>query len=420
MTPEISVSVRAVRDLYQGDCSAASTDQEPTFEGTITVSAGPVTVAYHWTLTDAKGTTASISGTLTFPGTGSQAKTTDYSVPVNQYLPDTNNEGGISLQADSPSTAAAPQQLPYFVDCSAASPSPSPNPSTSGSNVAVESRPAGDQPATLVAHTTSRGNGYQIEPSLTLGNDSFIVDVTASHHIGPAELTWKLHGELDDFFSGGALHIVNHKLRDSSLAITRLHGQLRLDWGLSAAVPHAIADKLSRDLHFRLFVVPLLIGDFPVYLALEIHPDVELDFKPGQVLHGYVAVGFSGSQGLSIHLRAIDHSNGLSIGGLRLDPGIRDLLALPTLKAGVDFPYLSLGDDFYSTGAWLWTSPAVGVSIVPGRNPGLCARGEAEVSASVGAEFQLFGFREPLSVQVFDHRLPPAVSFPRNPECMAS
>jgi len=113
-------------------------------------------------------------------------------------------------------------------------------------------------------------------------------------------------------------------------------------------------------------------------------------------------------------------SNGLSIGGLHLDPGIRDLFKLPTLKAEVEFPYLSLGDDFYSVGAWLWTSPAVGVSIAPGRDPDLCARGEAEVSASVGTEFQLFGFREPLSVQVFDHPLPPAVSFPRNPECIAS
>ena len=208
------------------------------------------------------------------------------------------------------------------------------------------------------------------------------MDVTASHQIGPAELKWKLHGELDDFFSSGALHIVDIELRDSGLAITRLHGQLRLDWSLSAAVPQAIADKLSRDLHFRLFVVPLLVGDFPVFLTLEIHPDVELDFKPGQVLHGYVAVGFSGSQGLSIHLHAIDHSNGLSIGGLHLDPGIRDLLSLPTLKAGVELPYLSLGDDFYSVGAWLWTSPAVGVSIAPGRDPDLCARGEASKSVS--------------------------------------
>jgi hypothetical protein len=229
-----------------------------------------------------------------------------------------------------------------------------------------------------------------------------------------------LHGELDDFLSSGALHIVNHELRDSGLAITRLHGQLRLDWGLSAAIPQAIADKLFLDLRIRLFVVPLLVGDFPVFLALEIHPVVEPEFKTRQVLHGYVAVGFSGSQGLSIHLRAIDHSNGLSISGLRLDPGIRDLLSLPTLKAEVKFPYLSLGDDFYSIGAWLWTSPAVGVSIVPGRDPGLCARGEAEVSASVGTEFQLFGFREPLSIPVFDHPLPPAVSFPRNPECIAS
>ena len=233
-------------------------------------------------------------------------------------------------------------------------------------------------------------------------------------------LTWKLHGELEDFLSGGALHIVSHQLRDSSLGTTRLRGQLRLDWSLSAGVPEAVVKSLSLDLPIRLFVQPLLVGDFPVFLAVEIHLQIGPEFTPGQALHGYASVSFSGGQGLSIHLRAIDRPNGPSIGGLRLDPGIRDLFRLPTLRAGVDFPYLSLGDDFYSTGAWLWTSPRMSISIRPGQDPGPCARAVTDVSSSVGTEFQLFGLRAALSTQVFDHPFPPGVSFPRRPECVAS
>jgi hypothetical protein len=140
----------------------------------------------------------------------------------------------------------------------------------------------------------------------------------------------------------------------------------------------------------------------------------------GQALHGYASASFSGGQGLSIHLRAIDRPTGPSLGGLRLDSGIRDLFRLPTLRASVDFPYLSLGDDIYSTGALLWTSPRMNISILPGHDPGLCARAETDASASVGTEFQLFGLRAALSSQVFDHPLPPAASFPRSPECITS
>jgi hypothetical protein len=59
--------------------------------------------------------------------------------------------------------------------------------------------------------------------------------------------------------AGGALRIVNHQLRDSGLDTTRLCGQLRLDWSLSAAVPQAVLDRLSPDLPIRLFAQPLLV-----------------------------------------------------------------------------------------------------------------------------------------------------------------
>src|SRR6266581_4461346 len=84
------------------------------------------------------------------------------------------------------------------------------------------------------------------------------------------------------------------------------------------------------------------------------------------------------------------------------------------------FPYISLGDDFYSTGAFLWTSPRMSISILPGHDPDLCARAETDASASVGTEFELFGLRAALTKQVFDRALPPAASFPRSPECITS
>ena len=418
----ISVSVRTIRNKYGGPCDTASAEQEPAFEGTFSVSAGPVTVAYHWTLTDPKGATTSIPGTLTFPGSGPQTLTADYAVPVDQYVPGTDNEGTISLQVDSPGTAAAPEQLPYNVYCTSVSPSP-PNTSTaspSGSNIVSGSRLVRDQPAHLLAHAGLEVDGYQIDPSLALSKNSFIVDIIASRGIGPAELKWKVHGELKNFLSGGALHIVNHQLRDSSFGTAGLRGQLRFAWSLSAQVPESVAKSLALDLPIRLFVQALPVGDFPVFLAVELHLHVGPEFTPGQAFHGYASVSYSGSQGLNIHARAINRPRGPSIGGLHLDSGIRDLFRLPTLRSSVDFPYISLGDDFYSTGAFLWTSPRMSMSILPGHDPSLCARDEMDASASVGTEFELFGLRTALTTQVFDHPLPPVSSFPASPECIIS
>jgi hypothetical protein len=419
VTPSVSDSVRTVSAGYNGVCSAAA--RGPTFSAVISVSSGPVTVAYHWTLTDPKGSTTPVSGTLTFPGTGPQTETAPYSVPVGQYGAGTTNDGDISLQVDSPRTTTPTEQLRYEISCSSVSPSPSTtSPSPSSTGVASGVGLAEDRQAALVAAAIPPVDGYQIVPTLTLRKNAFLVDVVASRQVGPAMLSWKVHGELEDFLSGGAVRIVGHQLRDSSLDITRLRGNLRLAWSLSAAVPESVSSRLSLDLPIRLFIQPLLVGDFPVFLEADVNLSVEPDFRPGQALHGYASVSFSGSQGLKVHLRAIDRPSGPSIGGLRLDPGIRDVLRLPTLNASVEFPYLSLGDDFYSTGVWLWTTPRMQVSIAPGHNPSLCARADAEANASAGIEFQLFGLYDTLSTQVFDHPLLPAVSFPRNPECVAS
>ncbi len=417
VTPVISASVHTLRDTYTGPCSAAakSEGQGPAFAATISVSSGPVTVAYHWTLTDPKGSTTPVPGTLTFPGTGPQAQNVVYTVPVDRYLAGTTNEGLISLQVDSPSTVtAAPSKPGYHVSCLSASPS------TSTSSVVSGSRLVGDQRAALLAAVIPPVDGYQIEPSLTLRKNAFLVDLVASRQVGPAMLTWRVHGELTDFLSGGAVRIVGHQLRDSRLDTTRLRGKLRFAWSLSAAVPESVSNLLSLDLPIRLFVQPLFVGEFPVFLEADIRLHVGPEFRPGQALHGYASVSFSGGQGLRVRLRAIDRPSGPSIGGLRLDPGIRDVLSLPTLKASVEFPYFSLGDDLYSAGVWLWTTPRIEVSIAPGHNPALCARADADANASVGIEFQLFGLYHTLSTQVFDHPLPPVVSFPPSPECIAS
>jgi hypothetical protein len=412
--PAISASVRAIRDAYKGDCSAAaSAGREPKFEATISISGGPVTVDYHWMLSDSEGHTMSIPRTLTFAGTGPQTQTDDYSVPVDQFAPGVIVSGQISLQVDRPSSTAAPQQLSYRIFCAAAVPSPS-----AGAGSLASGRPVvGHQPAILLAQVFPPVDGYRIEPSLTLGANSFLVDVIASRQVGPVILTWKVHGELDNFVSGGAVRIADHQLRDSGLDTTGLRGQLRFDWSLSAAVPEAVRNSLSLDLPIRLFVEPLLVGDFPVFLAVDINLHTGPEFMSGQALHGYTSVSFGGGQGLQIHLDAIDRPAGPSIHGLGLDPGIRDLLGPPTWTAWVEFPFLSLGDDFYSTGAWMWTSPRAGVSIVPGHNPNLCAHAETDVSSSVGIEFQLFGLRNTVSSRVFDYPLSPAASFPRRPAC---
>ena len=419
--PVISASVQTLRSAYKGACSAASAGQEPTFEATITVSAGPVIVAYHWALAGPGGSTTFIPGTLKFPGTGQQMLTADYSVPVDQY-PTGVNRGQISLQVDSPSSTAAPEQPSYIVACLPSTVSPSPNPATDTSGAASGSLSVGHEPASLLADVFPSVGCYHFEPlpSLTFDGNSFLVDVTATCQVGLVKLTWKIHGELDGFLSGGAIRIVNHQLQDSGLDTSRLRGQLRLDWILSAALPQSVADRLSLDMPIRLFVEPLFAGDFPVFLAVDIRFHVGPGFTSGQALHGYASMSFTGGQGLHIHLGQIDHPYGPLIRRAGLAAGITRLFGLPTLQAWVDFPYLSLGDDIYSTGSWLWASPRIEVDIVPGHDPGLCARAEPDVSATAGIEFQLFGLGATLSTQLFDHPLPPAMSFPPSPECITS
>jgi hypothetical protein len=411
VVPVISASVRAIRNQYRGDCAtAASAGLAPTFEATISVSAGPVTVDYHWTRTDRGGQPTSITRTLTFPGTGPQTQTDDYSLPVDQYPTGVVISGQISLQVDKPRSTAAPEQPYYEFYC---------HPVSTGSPQAG-GQVTEYQPARLLAHVFPSVDGYQIQPSLTLGANSFAIDVIASRQVGLIALTWKVHAELGNFLSGGAVRIVDHQLRDSGLDTSGLRGQLRFDWSLSAAVPEAVRNSLSLDLPIRLFVEPLLVGDFPVFLAVDINLHTGPEFTSAQALHGYASVSFGGGQGLRVHLDAIDSPIGPSIRRLGLETGIRDLLGPPSWTAWVEFPYLSLGDDFYSTGAWLWVSPRAEVSLTPGHDPNLCARAEADASSSAGIEFQLFGLRNTVSAEIFHRPLSPAASFPRTPECITS
>jgi hypothetical protein len=414
-----AASVSTVRSVYKGGCSTATPDQEPEFKATISVSDGPVTVHYHWLLTDSQGQATPVPGTLPFAGTGPQTQTVDYSVPLGQYPPDAVVRGQISLQVDSPALASGaptPQQLPYQFACTGVAASPSSDGSSGTPVVAL----AGDQQAQLLAQTDIVVNGYTVKPSLNLNSKSFGIDVSASRYYSSVKLTWEAHGELDGFLTGGAIHIVNQQLQDSSIDATGLQGQLRFDWTLSAAPPASVRNRLSLDLPVRLFIEPMLAGDFPVFLGVDINLHAGIDFTPGQALHGYASVSFGGRQRLDIHAGAPNNTTGLSLHGLGLDSGIRRLVGMPTLDAYVEFPYLTLGDDLYSQGAWLWVSPRLEISIAAGRSPNVCALATTDGSATAGLEFQILGLHVGVSHPLFHEPVIPAESFPRSPPCPGS
>jgi hypothetical protein len=425
--PTVTVSVSAVGEgTYRGPCPAPD-GTGPEFQAVISVSTGPVVVHFHWTATSAAGLaagggSASSSGQVTFPGTGLQTATVRYAVPVtlNGVGHNIVDYGQVQFQVDAPVAETAPEQPAYRIYCSSGGGGSPPDTSSppAGSSSPVVGAPA-DQQAALLAKDGLTIDDYQITPSLTLGRTAFQVSITATRHVGPALLTWKVHGRLSGFQSAGTISIVRHHLRQSRLALTGLHGTLRLDWTLTAAVPDAITDLLSLDLPIPLAAVPLDVGDFPVFLTLELHLHVGPEFRPGPALHGFASISFGGGTGLSVRAQAIDHADGPSVGALRLKPGIRNLFRVPTLDASVDFPYLSLSSDIYAAAAWLWTSPSLQLTFTPGSNPGRCVRTAADVSAAAGIGFELFGLRTDLSHQIFDRPLPPAVSFPAHPACTA-
>ena len=439
----IAASIRAVSGKYQGPCSGAagSAAQGPTFETTITVSNGPVVVSYLWTVTYPGASAGPFTGKMTFTRTGRQTQKASFTVPTDELSPGSNT-GFISLQVDSPSSVAAtPAQLPYYAFCTStttvsttATDTASPSSGSDGGagsdpGSGLRPDPSSNRPvpaaelaaydrADVVSDISGTVDGYHLQPpSLTLSSNSFGVGVTAWRQIGLVRLTWNVSGELDDFFTRGALQIVNHSVRNVGLNTRGLRGDLRLSWKLSAALPQSAANDLSLDLPIRLFVEPLLVGDFPVFLAVDIQLHVGLEFASARALSGSASISFGGDQGLGIHEHLLDHATGPTMANLHLDPGIQNVLGLPALQAWVDFPYLSLGDDFYSTGAWLWASPQLEVTIAPGYNQGPCARAEADASGSVGTEFQLFGWSATLSDQFPDHILKPVVSIPPSPAC---
>lgn len=119
---------------------------------------------------------------------------------------------------------------------------------------------------------------------------------------------------------------------------------------------------------------------------------------------------------MSVRAQAINHADGPSVGGLRLNPGSRNLFRVPTLDVSVEFPYLSLSSDIYAAAAWLWTSPSLQLTLTPGPNPGLCVRAAADVSAAAGIGFELFGLRTELSHQILDRPTPPGGLLPGPPD----
>jgi hypothetical protein len=418
-TPTVTVSVSAVADgTYRGPCPAPE-GTGPEFQAVISVSTGPAVVHFRWTATSAVGLdagSAPSSGQVAFPGTGYQTATVSYIVPViqNSLSHDNFDYGQVQFQVDAPVAETAPEQPVYRIYCT----SPPPNTSTPppGSSSPAVGAPAGQQ-AALLAQDGLTIDDYEITPSLTLGRTAFQVSITAQRHVGPALLTWKVHGQLSGFQSAGTIRIARHQLRQSRLAVSGLHGTLRLDWSLAGAVPDAITKLLSLDLKIPLAALPLDVGDFPVFLALELHLHIGPEFRPGPALRGFASISFGGGTGVSVRARAIDHASGPSASGLRLNPGIRSLFRIPALDASVDFPYLSLSSDIYAANAWLWTSPSLQLTLTPGSDPGRCIRAAADVSAAAGAGFELFGQRAELSRQIFDHPLPPAASFPAHPTC---
>jgi hypothetical protein len=185
-------------------------------------------------------------------------------------------------------------------------------------------------------------------------------------------------------------------------------------------LPAAVRNRLSLDLPVRLFIEPMLAGDFSVFLGVDINLHAGIDFTQVQALHGYASVSFGGSQRLDIHAGAHNNTTGLSLHELGLDSGIRRLIGMPTLDAWVQFPYLTLGDDLYPQGAWLWVSLQLEINIAGGGNPSLCALATTDGSASAGLEFQILGLHVGVSYPLFRRPVIPAESFPPSPACISS
>ncbi len=406
VAPRVSFSVQETRPSVTVPCASNGTstsDQGPVFQATVTTTGGPLTVHYHWSVNwNFSGTRDGVGptqppGTLTFSGTGPQSETVELRVPVLYAAP---GDGTVTFHLDDPAGGTVDGGHAFTLRCFSVSEG-GPRPKFA--------------PMAAVSKTV---NGYQIEPKLTLHDDGFGVAVTATRDVGPARLTWTLHGELRNFTSAGSLRITGHRLRDSSFGAHGLSGQLGLEWKLSAQIPPGLTDLLSLDHTIQLFTRPLLIGDFPIVLAVSAQLHLGPQFRPGNALHGQATIDYTGGQGVTLHLRAIDQATGPEIGRLRIDPGISDLLRLPSLTGSVNFPYISVGDDFYSTGVLVWTYTGLTITVTPRLTPTRCARASASVKAAAGVTFELFGLRHDVSAPAFDHPLSPSATYPPSTPCI--
>jgi hypothetical protein len=338
------------------------------------------------------------------------------------YLPGTTLKDWIKIYVTGPDgRVVASDPLGYEITCEQPSRSPqsppvSPIPPTPGV------RPATARALAYVyrsAQWTIGGYTFS-DPTFSRQPGEFSVRVLATRQLGPADLTFDIRGTLSDFTSRGALRVRDRHLGQSSMGATGLAGRLAAYWSLSAAVPAAVTSRLSLNVSLPLFRWPLLVGDFPVFLAAEIRLHLAPEFsQSARILHGHAEIGFSGSQGLTFDAQ----SPALGVGGLAharrgLSFGPGSPFALPKLEFAVTFPYLEIGDDLYDpvAGALVWTGFTLGTVTASGTNPSLCLRIDALVHADVGVTAWLFGLRAGVSRQIYAHPIG-SRSRPPSPTC---
>ncbi|MFE9604529.1 hypothetical protein [Streptomyces hokutonensis] len=318
--------------------------------------------------------------------------------------------GTAALSVKAPVNEATTSPVRLWFQCTSIPSSISPS---SGDDV-------GPAPADYTSDLHWKVDGYDIVPSLPHRKNAFAVRIEATKTLGAADLTWTIDGELRGFQSHGVVKIAHNKLKKAVFNSNRLNGTLRVDWNLSAVVPERVRDRLSLDLPIRLFYKPLLVGDFPVFLAVQLNISVTPEFpEAADVLHGHTSLSYSGDQGLSVEGQAIDQPKSASPRNVLLDPGIKNALRMPALDVGVKFPYISIGDDLFSLGASLWADFGVNATVSAGYNPRRCAAGDLSVDSEVGMTFQLFRIEADASKQVYNHAFP-RVSSPRQPRCSSS
>jgi len=268
------------------------------------------------------------------------------------------------------------------------------------------------------------------DPQVTLGGwtltrvsmsfgQQFSVHIRVTRKIASAVLTYDIRGVLGNFTSSGVLHIRDSHLTHSRMGGGGLAGQLTAQWSLSAPVSLVGAILPSLDVDVPLFRWPLLIGDFPIYLAVEARLHLAPVFDQyAQILGGRVDIGFSGSQGLRFDDQSLSGDAGLNHSNHSSPEISGQPFTLSALDLGATFPYLEVGDDINDplTGALVWTGLTLDTQTRSGTDPGLCLRTDAVVHADAGVTAWLFGLHAGVSTRLFADNIG-SLSLPPNPLC---